>query len=830
MGDLSGKVKNMSRIVSVGYAAAGLLLVPAAVAFSLHPVNWLLGMADFQPVPLNWAPAAYVGAIPIAVMAYIVGSYRIWPLLPALVAGIVLMFIPLNTNPVGTDPGRIELARANVEKLPAWLKERFFISSDPGRVTQLQLQVDQAEAALVDARTQWQAVDAEWTAVNARKTEIESENCQRFGSLLRQACLSVKQQALAELGPRFAAAEAANRAANERLQLREQAFADAQAALESEQLLVASNLATADRTNAERLAAAANAPYLAAASLAFLVLMYAAGFRSMFFAALLIGTLGICLWSAWPPSGNWVPDVIFVLYPATLCLLAGLVLRLAYRGFIDNKTVMKGFGLAATVRAILFSVVVWSPFPAVIVGAVWAGNALYGWSEDAAYCRGFMDELCNGAGSNVGLIDSKPGIDTLRIDINAAITARLAAFETEALAVAGSAGENTREAMESVRARVMAAFDRVLPPNIYDIFPGLRPPDSCDWIWPDIKCMIRQSVLKRVNHAYQGPRNLYRSQLDEKLIAVGNDIVSATDTAANVSSSAIQGEAEKASRHVTRSVDAMFLGFSAWSAAQMAFLLYVATRAFMLVFGRVLYKGQNKVTQPFALSHAVTSDAQSASAQRYPDRFDVPDQYQPLLAKRSFSADDADERTLLGPSLSMRWPLRRLANGAFALRRITPQQAGRQISYTAHGGREFVVWTVPARSSVAFQWKDFVAMSESMTVEKDTTLRIGGLSLGTMMHAVARSGDREGILIQLSNGAVQLIASDPAPKARSPFRLMSWRPDAQFAIATQNSFLSIYTDGALLQPAPGAVGAVDVGENAGGRGGVIGWLWSIMRP
>lgn len=821
----------MSRLLIFGYAVAGLLLVPAAVAFSLFPMSWLLGIADFQPVPMDWAPVAYFAAVPVAVTAYIVGTERIWSLVPVLVAGLVLLLVPLNTSSIGTDLGRIEQARAIIGKLPYWLEKRLFVLPEPGSVAEFQLTVDQAMAAYNEERALWQPIHDEWAAARAKKAEIESKACGTVG-LRTGNCLNAKQQTLDQLAPRVAATDAAYNAINERLQLRESALADAQAALASEQTVVAANVASADRTNAERLALAANAPYLAAASLAFLVLIYAAGFRSLFLAVLLIGTLGICLWSALPPTGDWVLDAIFVLYPATLCLLSAFVLRLVYRCFIDNQAVVKCFGLASTARALLFSVLVWLPFPALIVGAVSAGNVAYQWAEDAAYCLGVMEKLCNEAGPSIGLTDSDPEHDTLRIDINSAITAQLAAFETEALAVAGSAGENTREAMESVRAGVMSAFDRVLPPNIYDkpLFPGLRPPHSCDWIWPDIKCMIRKSVLNRVNDAYQGPRNRYRSQLDRKLIAIGNDIANATDTAADVAGSSIQGQAEEAARHATRSVDAIFLGFSAWSAAQMTFLLYVAIRAFMLVFGRVLYKGQIKVSKPFALTHAVASARQSATAQRYPNRFDVPDQYQPLLAKRTFSADDADERTLLGPSLAMRWPLRRFANGAFALRRVTPQQAGRQVSYSALGGRQFVVWTVPARSSVAFQWKNFVAMSESMTVEKDTTLRIGGLSLGTMMHAVARSGDREGILIQLSNGDVQLIASDPAPKARSPFRLMSWRPDAQFAIATQNSFLSIYTDGASLQPALGAHGAMDVGENAGGRGGVIGWLWSILRP
>lgn len=819
----------MSLLAKFGYAVSALLLVPAAVAFSLFPVNWLLGIVDFQPAPLNWVPAAFLAVVPIAVTAFIVGSQRIWQLVPGLAAGIILLFLPLNTHPIGNDPARIEQARSTVGQLPAWLTERLFVLPGPGRGTEFQLLVDQAKAAYDEERAQSKPVHDEWAAAHAKKTEIERTVCGN-GFLSNVTCPIVIAQQLAQLAPRVAAADAAFNAANERLQTREQTLADAQAAFADEQTRVVTNVATADRTNAERLAKAANAPYLATASLAFLVLIYAAGFRSLFLAVLLISTITVCLWNAWKPTGDWFLDAIFVLYPAILCLLSALVLRLAYRCFIDNKVVLKAFGLGSTARALLFTVVVWLPFPFVIVGAVWSGKVVYGWAEDAAYCRGGMEKLCAEAGSNVGLTDSDPNRDTLRIDMNAAITAQLAAFEAEALAVAGSAGTNTREAMESVRGGVMNAYDRVLPPNFYDIFPGLRPPDSCDWIWPDIKCMIRQAVLNRVNAAYQGPRNRYRAQLDARLVAIGNDIASATDSAANIAGLAIKGEAEEAARHATRSVDATFLAFSAWSATKMAFLLYVAIRAFMLAFGRILYKRPNQGSYLFALSHAVASDGQPATAQKYPDRFDVPDEYLPLLAKRTFDADDADQKSVLGRSLSMGWPVRRFANGAFALRRVVPQQAGCQVSYTALGMREFVVWTVPAGSSIAFQWTNFVAMSESMTVEKQMTLRVGGLSLGTMMHAVAKSGDRDGILIQLSNGAVQLIESDPAPKARSPFRLMSWRPDAPFAITTQSSLLSIYTDGASLQPALGAHGAMDIGENAGGSGGIIGWFWSIIRP
>lgn len=99
-----------------------------------------------------------------------------------------------------------------------------------------------------------------------------------------------------------------------------------------------------------------------------------------------------------------------------------------------------------------------------------------------------------------------------------------------------------------------------------------------------------------------------------------------------------------------------------------------------------------------------------------------------------------------------------------------------------------------------------------------------------MMHAIAESRDSEGILIQESRGDVRLLAPDQQRTAASPFRLMSWRPDAAFAIATQHSYTGIYTDTPLLDPAPDAHAALEVGSGAGGKWGIISWLASIVRP
>ena len=121
-------------------------------------------------------------------------------------------------------------------------------------------------------------------------------------------------------------------------------------------------------------------------------------------------------------------------------------------------------------------------------------------------------------------------------------------------------------------------------------------------------------------------------------------------------------------------------------------------------------------------------------------------------------------------------------------------------------------------------------MSESLTLKKDVTLRIGGLTLGTLMHAFVKSDGEPGILIQESVGAVELTHKVVSPSVSSVFRLMSWRADAEFKISSPHQVLSVYLDTSSLDPKPKSRAAIDTDAGRGGGLGILRELIMLLRP
>ena len=128
---------------------------------------------------------------------------------------------------------------------------------------------------------------------------------------------------------------------------------------------------------------------------------------------------------------------------------------------------------------------------------------------------------------------------------------------------------------------------------LYEKFPDLEPPGSC-WgfllqVSRFVKCYARKIALEQLNAAYQAPRNQLRSTLVQALRDAAAKTKEALDAASAELKGAIQGEANKAARYVTRSVDSFFIAFSTVAVAQMAFALLVTMRALLLLAGRTLY-------------------------------------------------------------------------------------------------------------------------------------------------------------------------------------------------------------------------------------------------
>ncbi|TJW64627.1 MAG: hypothetical protein E5V97_06420 [Mesorhizobium sp.] len=843
----------MALDVRWGYWCVAIMIAPAAGIVALYPTSWILGSVAFNSnaVEIGWLRMFMI--VPLLAGAFIAQSNRSWILAVMLTPGLLLML---------TVPDRIGAFRASQLAEFQYYPDVYDaekVLADVGRLDQIVADggwlfsvfppqipsTDKLKSLNVtagDAKKFWQdavaAADAA-AALQTRIGQIQAENqtlqappqCGR-GRFASRRC-RVAQQTIS--------------ANNAQIKSLTQQLANMQSAPTPESKYSIAVAAASDakvefqmleRQMLEKQAFVGAFPYILTSSLAFILLVYAAGFRSSTLVVLLVATITIGLVSSLPISlDDQIVDSILVLYPAFICIASAFVLRFLYRSFLDNRVIPERFPHGRVLNSLLITALLWLPFPIVVVAIIGFNQAVYSAVSDVIYCD--VEVACGVEKSSFPVYDTDPSRDTLRDDVNAAISRQFARFEAEALGNAAIAKGNTPELVNAAIAKVMETYDRILPANIYDIFPNLRPPSMSDcigWLYVRPTCFAKKIALEKLNDAYRGPRDKFRGNLLTKVTNIGNQVTATVAQAADALQAGVKGESEAAAAYASKAVDATFLGFNVISVGQMAVMLAVLMRAYLLALGRVLYRVpgpvfKQKVATPYlTLGHTDPISPEGDEMREYDDKCKVAYDHTPLLVKRAYSAADAVQSTLMWKSLTTRWHLRRLRNRCLFLKRVKPSSSNKRLSFSSGQGRSYVACTIPPGSRVFFDWAKFVAMSEHLELSKEITLRIGGLTLGTTMHACLTSHRREGVLILESGGKVTFFHEHGNPPVDSPFRLMAWRDDAAFKIVSPIHMANVYLDAPSLDPRPrSARGALDTGRNIP-TFGIIRELCMLLRP
>lgn len=845
--------------VRIGQIIAALMLVPAAVVLSLYPINGVLGVVSFYTASLPLGSFRLLLITPVLWGLYIAltRARRDWQLVAMLLPGIILVL--LGPEHIGAyqpradasayrpdtyAPAEIATRISNIEhsaNAPIW---KYFLPSSISSLDRARALQDTAEKSV--------AAWKERGTIDNQKSEIQQRIAQATarrnalgprlggfaGALWDQQAAPINGE-IATLNAQLNKLNAVGPAGD--------IYPAAVSALASLKV----ELDARERLIDEQLSFIKSVPYVVAASVSFLVFMYSAGFMNVAMLVLVLGTALTCLWSEWPITlDDWPTEVSLILYPAFICLVSAFVMRFLFRGYLDNVHLTDAFNKfdrkhlqSSLARAFLF----WLPFPIVIVGAALFNNLVYSYASQAIYCEGSAKQLCGSLVSEAPILDSDPSRDTLRDDINAAIYRLFAQFEAEAIRSAEGARSGVAGQVNATKSQILATFDRILPGNVYEIFPDLRPPDSCRWFLPDIKCFAKKIALERLNSAYQAPRNRFRARVSQTLDDIGNKIIAGVVTAATGFQTAIKGEFERGVHYATKSVDVTFVLLNVFSVTQMGLMLLVSIRAFLLIFGRMVYQVRLPADQSsvdnnrqrraaklpsLAMTHLEDRilSSELAEVEAYDDAFELSSKdagHLPVLTKRSQNVAAADQATTLLGSRYAKWPFRRIANGCLVLTRVTRPENRKSIRFSTIGGRQLIVWRIPAGKEVFFRWDRFVAATESMQIKKTVSLRVGGLTTGSTMHA---SVVGPGMLIQESLGLVVRTQQEKDPDAVFPSRLMSWQSGTKVRIESSRGLTSAYVDPPSIGVSPGAIAVYDTGGGWPRGLGLLRELIRLLRP
>lgn len=483
-------------------------------------------------------------------------------------------------------------------------------------------------------------------------------------------------------------------------------------------------------------------------------------------------------------TGSATGTLLAAVQPVFVGLVSMGVWRLLFRALQDNRGVWRSFAPPQRRHALGWALLLWSPFAAVVAGQAWLSEQLYRGVSARLYCQHADPSQCVPPDRAL-LRDSDPRRDTLREDLHLAIVRQFAVFEERALAQAAAAPRAAQDASAKLRSELLAGFDATLRPRLFD-YEGMPQRQPCG-LFQFIGC-LRNIPLDLADTAYRGPRERLRAGYAQRIAEATGGVQRLTAATATGLDAALRDQSATAARETRRQADAALIGLAAFSVAGNALLLLVAVRALLLILARLLF-AQNKAayTTITHLEAHIADDAPAAVPIVPPaDKLPLTLRSGRLLMKTGIDVDGDPPNSLWLPPQPWRWPLRRLRHGAYWLKEIDASEGERVIALNSTLGKHYFAVELPEGAELAFRWDRYAGMSDTITLRKTLSLRLGALVLGRITVASARG---PGLLVLHAYTRV-----DSARLSVSHVRLVAWQFGSRLRVESGRSKKNVYVD------------------------------------
>jgi hypothetical protein len=315
--------------------------------------------------------------------------------------------------------------------------------------------------------------------------------------------------------------------------------------------------------------------------------------------------------------------------------------------------------------------------------------------------------------------------------------------------------------------------------------------ESC--VWYDIKCHIVGAVKRSLINAYVRVRTrVERGFVNEMQERADGIAAGVTGTTADIDVMLEQHITEWSD--LTR--DSIARVFTVWrvlNVIAILWLIVIALKSFLYVFGRVVFDRKTDVY--FDLADDDTAFRQGTV--KAVNEVTIPGDYgHDIYYKSNYQP--------LGPAPRFSIPqafaaaLSRIRYGAWNLSRISmPCDDERGLTFNSVQADYLVDWEMQEGEEIVFSYNNFVAMNENVELRTIVSLRVSSLLLGRFVFHSARCKGGPGRLILRTRGrpatAEQVRRSIPLP------RLIAWNTFARFSVDSHLTHADIFLNGFNLR-------------------------------
>ncbi len=139
----------------------------------------------------------------------------------------------------------------------------------------------------------------------------------------------------------------------------------------------------------------------------------------------------------------------------------------------------------------------------------------------------------------------------------------------------------------------------------------------------------------------------------------------------------------------------------------------------------------------------------------------------------------------------------RIRNGVYLMNEVTVRENETEsVDFRSVAGAEFVEWNLSEGEEVVFNYKDLVAMSDTLTLSSYISFRLTSLFFGRSIFHIAKG---PGKLVLRTHGKPITNHEEHLVKSVHIDRIIAWQRTTQFSIDSELSMVNMYFSGVYLK-------------------------------
>lgn len=351
---------------------------------------------------------------------------------------------------------------------------------------------------------------------------------------------------------------------------------------------------------------------------------------------------------------------------------------------------------------------------------------------------------------------------------------------------------------------------------IADVFPGRLPgteTQPCDWLPPDIFCLVMNGIKSIVNSAYVSVKNRLLSKLTTEAEKTKAEAIRVSGEGADWAGAFISTKIGEVRSAMILAIAKTFTAMRQIALLITIYSLIMLVKSYLLVFSRVWFRQGSANYAQVAMGTVKPSHGSIRN---------VGQVYKVLRgAKTNFYLSRRYKASNAPPATRIpRWrmaPISRLRNRSYLLNYIDVAQTQGTAEFHTGAPSEFVEWDLAKGEDVLFNFRDFVAMEEGLGMRTEISLSASTMIFG---QVIFRRAVGPGKLILRTSSSAIVGRGGKANHSLSAAGLIAWSPSGSFQIAASIRWLdwwdTFFSDH-HLQKAPGDPIVYDTSNAAAGR-------------